>query len=542
MLVGTLRMFDSSELDEILRLCVSGLGALKSLVVEAAYVVDAGRIAAVDIGRIEPAGVHEQIEAVGPRGGPITIDGRPSAWVVPLTGSSLCRGYLALSAPKELQGYECLLLDLIARQTSAALENAGLYRDVARYSASFRVLSKQNEAVTEQLRASVEGFERRNSVHEMLMQAATEPDVTAALAATLHELTGLTAAVEDRFGNVQVLVGPDDVEQYERLSEISHAEVCRAAVARPGRPVRVKGRLMALARPGSETLGSLVLVDPRRLAGDFEAFVLERASVVLGMELAHRRSLVEMELRLRRDLVDDLVAGTAEDDNMVVRAAAVGHDMTLPHRAVLVRWSGLAEDDLLLLACERTTRRLELPALVARHAGCALLLVGGDLPGEQFYELMCAELHSDTGAVGVGGLAETISGIPRSFDEAQHALAIRRKAQAPHGVIAFDDLGIYRILAVGDEADELQRYVTHWLGRLIEYDRTKHSTLVATLAEYLDQGGSYDLTADALVIHRSTLRYRLRRIRELSGLDLGEVESRLNLHIATRAWRITSSA
>jgi DNA-binding PucR family transcriptional regulator len=40
------------------------------------------------------------------------------------------------------------------------------------------------------------------------------------------------------------------------------------------------------------------------------------------------------------------------------------------------------------------------------------------------------------------------------------------------------------------------------------------------------------------VIHRSTLRYRLQRIREVSGLDLGEVESRLNLHLATRAWRV----
>jgi DNA-binding PucR family transcriptional regulator len=115
------------------------------------------------------------------------------------------------------------------------------------------------------------------------------------------------------------------------------------------------------------------------------------------------------------------------------------------------------------------------------------------------------------------------------------------KSQVPHGVIGFDDLGIYRILAIGDETGEIQRYVTHWLGRLIEYDHTRHSTLVNTLAEYLDHGGSYDLTAAALVIHRSTLRYRLRRIRELSGLDLGEVESRLNLHVATRAWRIIES-
>ncbi|WP_141279097.1 helix-turn-helix domain-containing protein [Pseudonocardia hydrocarbonoxydans] len=51
-------------------------------------------------------------------------------------------------------------------------------------------------------------------------------------------------------------------------------------------------------------------------------------------------------------------------------------------------------------------------------------------------------------------------------------------------------------------------------------------------------GGNYDATARALVIHRSTLRYRLRRIREISDLDIGEVNVRLNLHIATRAHNV----
>jgi DNA-binding PucR family transcriptional regulator len=49
---------------------------------------------------------------------------------------------------------------------------------------------------------------------------------------------------------------------------------------------------------------------------------------------------------------------------------------------------------------------------------------------------------------------------------------------------------------------------------------------------------TYASAARALHIHRSTLRYRLRRIRELSGHNRGAVDSRLNLHVATRAWQI----
>jgi len=61
---------------------------------------------------------------------------------------------------------------------------------------------------------------------------------------------------------------------------------------------------------------------------------------------------------------------------------------------------------------------------------------------------------------------------------------------------------------------------------------------VNTLAHFLDCGGNYDLTARSLLIHRSTLRYRLRRIRDVAGIDLTDVETRLNLHVATRAWRV----
>jgi DNA-binding PucR family transcriptional regulator len=59
---------------------------------------------------------------------------------------------------------------------------------------------------------------------------------------------------------------------------------------------------------------------------------------------------------------------------------------------------------------------------------------------------------------------------------------------------------------------------------------------VATLSGYLECGGSYDAAAKALAVHRSTLRYRLERIREVSGHDLSDPDTRFNLQLATRAW------
>ncbi|MGO8961735.1 MAG: PucR family transcriptional regulator [Streptosporangiaceae bacterium] len=83
----------------------------------------------------------------------------------------------------------------------------------------------------------------------------------------------------------------------------------------------------------------------------------------------------------------------------------------------------------------------------------------------------------------------------------------------------------------------VESFATGWLGTLIQYDSVHGLQLVATLGTYLDCGGSYDATANALSAHRSTLKYRLRRIREVSGHDLGDPDARFNLQLAARAWR-----
>ena len=82
----------------------------------------------------------------------------------------------------------------------------------------------------------------------------------------------------------------------------------------------------------------------------------------------------------------------------------------------------------------------------------------------------------------------------------------------------------------------MEGFERRWLGRLLDYDAAKGTKLVETVAAYVECGGNYDATAGALYVHRSTLRYRLQRLREISGLDLSDPDTRFNLQLATRAW------
>jgi len=100
------------------------------------------------------------------------------------------------------------------------------------------------------------------------------------------------------------------------------------------------------------------------------------------------------------------------------------------------------------------------------------------------------------------------------------------------------DLGLYKILATAGDTSAMERFVGEWLGALIDYDAEHGSPLVLTLSEYLDCGGNYDASAKALSVHRSTLKYRLQRIRDIITRDLSDTEVRLNLDVAVRIWRV----
>jgi DNA-binding PucR family transcriptional regulator len=106
------------------------------------------------------------------------------------------------------------------------------------------------------------------------------------------------------------------------------------------------------------------------------------------------------------------------------------------------------------------------------------------------------------------------------FAEARQALVGTAVIKREHAVTSYEDLGAYKyLLKVALEGGVRDRTVEA-VGHLLEYDRQRGSSLVATLEEFLSRRGNISATSEALFVHPNTLRQRLRRIAELSGLDL----------------------
>ena len=105
------------------------------------------------------------------------------------------------------------------------------------------------------------------------------------------------------------------------------------------------------------------------------------------------------------------------------------------------------------------------------------------------------------------------------------------------GTVLAMEIARAQSMTSNDDLTEIEKFVQQWLGRLTDYDAVRGTQLVLTLSEYLDHDGNYDATAAVLSVHRNTLKYRLRRIGEVSGHDLGMPDTLFHLQLATRAWR-----
>ena len=132
----------------------------------------------------------------------------------------------------------------------------------------------------------------------------------------------------------------------------------------------------------------------------------------------------------------------------------------------------------------------------------------------------------------VVGVSSEVTGaaLEGAIHAARHAADVARASERQVAVVAAGDLDSALSL-VSILPDRVRReYAVRVLGPVLEYDGD--SGLLETLREFLAQGGSWNRTAEVLHVHLNTVRYRIKRVEELLGRDLGSTTDRLDVFLA----------
>jgi sugar diacid utilization regulator len=142
--------------------------------------------------------------------------------------------------------------------------------------------------------------------------------------------------------------------------------------------------------------------------------------------------------------------------------------------------------------------------------------------------------------VGVSAPAAGVAALAGALHEAGSArrLAALRAdqdaASATISVVTSDEVASHELLLASVPGTVLRSFRGRLLGPLADYDEQHRAELLPTLREFLDCSGSWNACAAKMYVHVNTVRYRIRRIEELTGRDLSSLDDRVDFFLALR--------
>ncbi|MFD8392411.1 PucR family transcriptional regulator [Streptomyces sp. NPDC059680] len=307
-------------------------------------------------------------------------------------------------------------------------------------------------------------------------------------------------------------------------------------------------RLVCAVRAGGEVLGSLwvAAVTGRPLAPDASE-VLRAAARTAAAHLLHHRTR-GADSRLAEDAARALLEGRGSPEVLAERAAL---QVQAPCAALAVAAAAADGDPsrwhaLLGLHCAAFGHR----AVVVPAGGRLLVLVSSLDPDperadgevERLGTSLVARASAATGTQLRVGLGEVVPGLALAAESRRSAeLALRALTYAGGSravgrtADVADTVGVMQVVEALRDVP-LARGTS--VARLAAHDAESGGRLVETLRAYLDHFGDVAAASRALAIHPNSLRYRLRRITQVCGLDLDSADARLLAQLELRLLRL----
>ncbi len=345
-------------------------------------------------------------------------------------------------------------------------------------------------------------------------------------------------------GDAPSAVTVSELAESRKAGSVSAVQTTLGAALWGGSPE--PGSLLIPMLADGEVLGAIVAHagDHRVFSGDDRDLAASIASqVAVGIKKIRLIEGLE-ERNLIKDFFADLAAGRFAD-GLSSRARRLGCDFAQPKLAVVVIGWRDADDEGRVQALERfrTAMVRILPGVLVDQRDEEAVALVPVIGADETETLSRLEKALGDGAnrlpliVGVSSPCLGAAALATGLKEArQAALAAPVIVDAP-AIVPYDGLGPYKyLLRVPLDGDVRDRQ-RDALKKLGEYDNQRQAQLTRTLEEYLRQRGKISATAQALYVHPNTLRQRLRRIEELTGINI-KTDDWLMIEIALKLIRL----
>jgi purine catabolism regulator len=243
---------------------------------------------------------------------------------------------------------------------------------------------------------------------------------------------------------------------------------------------------------------------------------------------------------LQRNMAGDVLAealtGRLYPDELQARLRPFGIGETAAVLAFALREPGAAASTL-----ESILERHDAHALVATRNGLLCAVIdseqGADEAPIELARQVREELRARFGEVrAAASRSAPTHMLRRSFHEARCALeAVRLANGGAPDVASYRDLGAFQLLLSLQDDDALASYTRSVLGPVEQDEGEYGDELLRSLDVFIENNGHWERAAQTLYCHRHTLRYRIKRVEQLTGRDFSHARDRIEFWLALRA-------
>jgi purine catabolism regulator len=413
---------------------------------------------------------------------------------------------------------------------------------------------------------------RALAAHERLERVVLSERGLEALAATLATLLGAAVLVFDARGEPLVQRAFRRTVEPEALVALQ-GDLRKRAQRRDARAflpsdAEQDNRALALpvaadGSPGSGAGGPeripeawLVAIKDSGPLSDFDRLTLHQAVTIVALELLHRRVAGDTERRLAGDVLAAVVQGELAGAELSRRLEPFGLADRVAAIVIERPNNGRGSPAPMEAALSTALREEAAPGLVASAGTLTCALVAA-LAEEELFGLarrvgarVCEELSAGL-RVGAG---RPVAGADarRSFHEARCAVEALALGIAPERngnagsahtaqLATYKDLGSFQLLLSLQDDESLRLFCDSILGPIEASEGHYGGELMRSLEAFIEENGQWERAARRLYCHRHTLRYRIRRVEELTGRNLSSARDRIEFWLALRGRELVAA-
>jgi purine catabolism regulator len=323
---------------------------------------------------------------------------------------------------------------------------------------------------------------------------------------------------------------------------------------------KVQPLALVLIKVNDKVNGALVVIGHCRPFDEDTLRTIEYAGPIVALVFAKEQAVFEAQRQLKGDFLEELVTNTFNDEELMEkRALSLNFNVQEPLTVFVLEldrrnnyYGAKTEQERQALKefiWQKLHQSFTLEGNVMLQVKSSSIVGLASIKSEQELRQLQKTLtrlikqvkqkqFRDCIAVGIGRPYTGVRNVSKSYQEALTAIKVGQMVEGAGQVSYFEDLGPYRLLYELRGSEDMQSFHQEVVGKIKLYDSQNNMNLMETLEHYFASDGNLRNTAEALHMHKNSVIYRIKKIEEITGLDLRDAEDRFNLQLGVKLDKI----